>query len=67
MNKLKSLVLGFVKPLVLAHVADLAILAPKLSEILVVKTNLTKEQSDALAVDLVTILQHEVTILVNKL
>ena len=67
MNKLKSMLLGFVKPLVLAHVTDLVILAPKLSEMLVVKTNLTKEQSDALAMDVITILQHEVTLLINKL
>lgn len=67
MNKLKSIVLSFVKPLVLAHVNDMDQLEPMLADIIVKKTNLTPDQATALAVNLVDVVKHEVVILVNKL
>lgn len=67
MNKLKELLLQFVKPLVLAHLADLDHLEPVLSAKIVEKSHLEKPQADALAKDLVDLLQIELAVLVNKI
>ncbi len=53
MHKLKSMLVGFVKPLILAHVADLGMLAPLLSGVLVNKARMDKSFADPLAMDLV--------------
>lgn len=67
MNKLKLWLLAFVKPLVLAHVQDLGMLAPQLSRVLQNKAFLPQAQSDALAVDLIAVVETELVILINKL
>lgn len=67
MNKIKSLLLTFVKPLVLAHVADLALLVPMLSKVIVDKTHAPKDQADALASDLVAVVEGELVVLINKI
>lgn len=67
MNKLKSLLLTFVKPLVLAHVKDMDMLEPLLSAKLVEKSHMTKEQADALSKDLVDVVQVELVVLINKI
>jgi hypothetical protein len=67
MNKMKSLLLSFVKPLVLAHLSDLGILAPMLSKVIVDKTHAPQEQADSLAKALVAVVENELALLVNKL
>lgn len=67
MNKLKAMLLGFVKPLVLAHVKDLSMLVPMLSKELQDKAKLTPASADPLAVDLVNMLQAEIVKLINKI
>ncbi len=67
MNKLKSLLLSFVKPLVLAHLADLEKLAPALAKVIVDKTHAPQDQADALALDLVKVVEGELVVLINKL
>lgn len=67
LNKIKALLLPLVKSLVLAHVADLGLLAPMLSKVLVEKGHLPQDQADALAGDLVTVVETEVTTLINKI
>lgn len=67
MNKIKSMLLGFVKPLVLAHIADLGMLVPMLSKVLQDKSHMTPEQANALALDLVSVVETELTLLVNKI
>jgi hypothetical protein len=67
MNKLKGLLLNFVKPLVLAHVSELSLLAPLLSKVLVEKSHMSQEQADALAKDLVLVVEGELVVLINKI
>lgn len=67
MNKIKSLLLTFVKPLVLAHIADLGMLAPMLSKVIVDKTHAPQDQADALAKDLVMVVENELVVLINKI
>ncbi len=67
MDKLKSLLLKFVKPLVLAHVKDMDMLAPMLAKVIVDKTHAPQDQADALAKDLVAVVEGELVVLVNKL
>lgn len=67
MNKLKSMLLTFVKPLVLAHVNDLGMLAPLLAKVIVDKTHAPQDQADALAKDLVQVVENELVVLINKL
>lgn len=67
MNKLKSLLLAFVKPLVLAHVGDLSLLAPLLSKKMLEKGHMTQEQADALSKDLVDVIQAELVVLIGKI
>ncbi len=67
MDKIKSLLLQFVKPLVLAHIADLAMLSPMLSKVLVDKSHMSQDQADMLAKDLVMVVETELTVLINKL
>lgn len=67
MDKIKGLLLGFVKPLVLAHIADLGQLAPLLSGVIVKKTNLPQDQANALAADLVNVVEAELVVLINKI
>lgn len=66
-QKIKEMLLKFVKPLVLAHVQDLGMLAPMLSKVLVDKTHMSQAQADALAVDLVGVVESELTVLLNKI
>ena len=67
MDKIKGLLLKFVKPLVLAHIADLGMLSPMVAKTLMDKSHMSQEQADALAKDLVGVIETELTILVNKL
>lgn len=67
MNKVKAMLLGFVKPLVLAHVADLGMLAPLLAKVIVDKTHVPQDQAEALAKDLVMVVEGELVVLINKL
>ncbi len=67
MDKLKSMLLGFVKPLVLAHIADLSMLSPLLAKVLMDKTHMSQDQSNALAMELVGVIETELTVLINKL
>lgn len=67
MNKLKAMLLGFVKPLVLAHVQDLGLLAPMLSKVIVDKAHLPQDQADNLAKDLVMVVETELVVLINKI
>ena len=67
MNKIKALLVSFVKPLILAHVADLSMLAPLLSGVLVNKAKLDKSMADPLAMDLVQVIEAELTKLINAL
>jgi hypothetical protein len=67
MGKLKSMLLGFVKPLVLAHISDLSMLSPLLAGVIVNKAKLPQDQANALAADLVTVVETELTALINKI
>lgn len=67
MDKLKAMLLGFVKPLVLAHVSDLGMLAPLLSKVIVDKSHLDQTMADALSKDLVSVIETELTVLINKI
>lgn len=67
MNKIKSLFLGFLKPLVLAHVSDLSALAPVLAGVITSKTNLSPADAQALSIELVNVIETEVTALINKI
>ncbi len=67
MNKLKSMLLPLVKPLVLKHLEQLDMLEPVLSKVIVDRTHVEKDKADALAKDLVDVLQVELAVLVNKL
>lgn len=67
MDKLKAMLLNFVKPLVLAHVQDLGLLAPILSKVIVDKTHAPQDQADALAADLVKVVEGELVVLINKI
>ena len=67
MDKLKALLLNFVKPLILAHVSDLSMLAPLLAGVLVNKAKLDPTQSQALALDLVAVIETELVTLINKI
>lgn len=67
MNKLKSMLLSFVKPLVLAHISKLDSLSPLLAKKMVEKSHMTQEQADSLAKDLLEVIETEVVVLVNKI
>lgn len=67
MDKIKKLLLQFVKPLVLAHVDDLGQLAPMLAKVLVDKTHMSQDQANALAADLISVVETEVKVLIAKL
>lgn len=67
MDFLKKMLLPMVKSVVLSQVGDLAILAPMLSKVLVDKGNIPQAQADALAQDLVAVVETEITTLVNKI
>lgn len=67
MNKLKSLLLTFVKPLVLAHVTDLVLLAPLLAKVLVEKSHMSDDQAKALSLELVQVVETELVVLINKI
>ncbi len=67
MSKVKALLLQFVKPLVLAHVQDLGMLAPMLAKVIVDKTHAPQDQADALAKDLVMVVEGELVVLINKI
>ncbi len=67
MDKLKAMLLNFVKPLVLAHVNDLGLLAPLLSKVIVDKAHLPQDQADALSKDLVAVVESELVVLINKI
>lgn len=67
MNKIKSMLLTFVKPLVLAHIADLSLLSPMLSKVIMGKISIPQADADALAGELVNVIETEITTLINKL
>ena len=67
MDKLKGLLLNFVKPLILAHVSDLEKLAPLLAKVIVDKTHTPQDQADALSKDLIKVVEGELVILINKI
>lgn len=67
LTKLKSLFLKFVKPLLLDHLKDLHLLDPKLSQLIQDKTHASKVEADALAGDLVTLVEKELAVLINKI
>lgn len=67
MNKLKGLLLTFVKPLILAHLSKLDVLEPILSKKMLEKGHMSQEQADALSKDLVDVLQVELAVLINKI
>lgn len=67
MDKIKALLLKFVKPLVLAHIQDLGMLAPMLSKVIVDKTHASPDAANALAADLVSVVENELAVLINKL
>lgn len=67
MDKIKSLLLGFIKPLVLAHIQDLSMLAPLLSKVLQDKAKLSQTAADPLAMDLVVVIEQEIQMLINKI
>ena len=67
MNKIKEMLLKFVKPLVLAHLADLGMLMPHLAKVLVEKSHMSQEQADALAKDLLSVIETELRIMIEKL
>lgn len=67
MDKIKAMVLKFVKPLVLAHIADLSMLSPMLAKVLVDKTHMSQDQANVLAMNLVGVIETELTVLVNKI
>lgn len=67
MDKIKALLVKFVKPLVLKHLEKLDMLEPALSKVIVEKTHVPQEQADALSKELVNVLQVELAVLINKL
>ena len=67
MTKLKSLLLNFVKPLVMAHIKDLSMLAPILSKVLQDKAKMSKTAADPLAMDLVVAVEEQLVNLINKI
>ena len=67
MNKVKAMLLQFVKPLILKHLEKLDMLEPALSKVIVDKSHVTKEQADALSKELVNVLQIELAVLINKI
>lgn len=67
MDKIKGMLLGLVKPLILAHVQDLSMLTPLLAGVLVNKAKLDPTQANALAGDLVAVIETEMTALINKI
>lgn len=67
MNKIKQLLVGFVKPLILAHVQDLDKLTPLLAKVLVEKSHMSQDQADSLAVDLIGVVETEIAVLINKI
>ena len=67
MDKIKGLLMQFMKPLVLAHIADLGMLTPMLAKVLVDKTHMSQDQAMALASDLVGVVETELAVLINKI
>ena len=67
MNKLKSMLIGFVKPLILAHINDLSFLTPLLSGVLVDKAKMDVSLATPLAADMVNVIEAELTKLINAL
>lgn len=67
MDKLKALLLNFVKPLVVAHIKDLSMLTPLLSKVLQDKAKLSQTAADPLAMDLVIVIEEEIQTLINKI
>lgn len=66
-DKLKAMLLQFVKPLVLKHLEKLDMLEAPLSAKIVEKTHVEKPQADALSKELINVLQIELAVLVNKI
>ncbi len=67
MDKLKGMLLNFVKPLVLAHISDLGMLSPLLAKVVVDKLHIPQDQANALAADLVAVVEGELVVLINKI
>lgn len=67
LEKLKGMLVSFVKPLLLAHLKDLTMLAPMLAKVLVDKSHMSQEQANALALNLVDVIETELAVLINKI
>ena len=67
LNKIKGMLITFVKPLLLAHLTDLTMLAPALSKVMMDKSHMDKMQADALAMDLIVVIEKELEVLINKI
>lgn len=64
---MKAWLLGFLKPLILAHVQDLSFISPLFAGVLVNKAKLDPTQANALAGDLVAVVETEIASLINKI
>ena len=67
MDKIKAMLLQFVKPVVLKHLEKLDKLEPILAKVIVEKTHVPQAEADALAKSLVDVLQTELAVLINKI
>lgn len=67
MNKIKAMLLSFVKPLILSHIADLSMLSPILAKVLMDKTHMSQDQANTLSMDLIGVIESEISVLINKL
>lgn len=66
-DKIKGLLLQFVKPLILKNLEKLDMLEPVISAKIVEKSHVEKPTADALAKDLVDVLQVELKVLIEKI
>lgn len=67
MNKVKAMLLQFVKPLLLQHLSKLDMLEAPLSKKIVEKSHVSQEEADALSKALVDVVQTELAVLINKI
>lgn len=67
MNKIKSMLLQFAKPLLLQHLSKLDMLEAPLAKKMVEKSHMSQEEADALSKALVDVIQTELAVLINKI
>lgn len=67
LDKLKKMLVTFVKPLMLAHLKDMTMLQPMLSKVLMDKSHMDQVTADALALDLIVVIEKELEALINKI